>query len=90
MRKSECKFIEKYGQEYCSADHFCAGASNANTCKGDSGSAAVIHSKIAGITSIGSECQKNDSNYFAAYTMVYKYLDWINNIITKDSSGEIP
>lgn len=55
---------------------FCAGAPGKDACQGDSGGPLVINNKLAGITSFGNGCARDD--YPGVYAKVSQFLDWIN------------
>ncbi|KAF5273572.1 hypothetical protein FQR65_LT04570 [Abscondita terminalis] len=84
------KCLKSYKRYFLTSNMFCAGwaSGEADTCAGDSGGGLMCPSSnevkhktysIQGITSFGDGCGRR--NKYGIYTMVYKYLDWINYIV---------
>lgn len=67
----------------------CAGDISQDSCSGDSGGPLLYEADatLLGIVSWGSTLCGSDSGSYSAYTDVYQYVDWVEAVVTGDSTA---
>ncbi|KAG5677124.1 hypothetical protein PVAND_006906 [Polypedilum vanderplanki] len=89
LTNDDCFFTDYNFARFGSRTTFCAGEEGKSPCKGDSGSAFLIHEnnwRIAGMVSsaLDQDCAHNK---FVLFTNVAKFTDWIENEISSTENS---
>lgn len=88
FRQSTCEHRYKKTSTKVTNNMFCAAKFGKDSCKGDSGGAAIYKNQstdkvyLSGIVSFGRD-KCADSRFPGVYTNVYLFSDWINEVINQ-------